>query len=191
MPGIPAEEPSVPAGLGSSGAAVPWSGFPGSAEPAPFPEASSVEPLAPLGDVQVEEVGGGRRNPALMWVVIAALLLGILVTFLLVHRPGKAAPAGPPAGPDTATRSGAVSAPVVPVSAAPAPAVTPAVTSAAPKVDVEALVKQEMARKEAEMRRKLDAQESQLRKEIAKAQAAAKKKAAQANEGAGTPPPQP
>jgi TonB family protein len=149
---------------------------------------SEVAPLAPVGEVRVDE--GGRRSRMILVAAIAALLVLAVGTFFVLNR-RKTAPSGPPkpgvAGPVQAPAAtpntpgtpgrapaGAAAAPAggVAAGALPAGAAGTAGAAKAPsKVDVAGMVGQEVAKQAEAMKQKLEDQKKQLEKQIAQAEA--------------------
>src|SRR6266545_3133392 len=141
----------------------------------PLPaEAAPVAAVTPLGDVHVEETGG-RRSRLFLVVAIVVLLAAVIVTFFFL-RGRHGGEAAPPAATGPAAQ---------PAPAAPAPAQTvqpgakaaPGTAPPAETIDVQAILKEELAKREKERRRKYEAQVQQLERELAKAQKDAQDKA--------------
>ncbi|MEA2560830.1 MAG: eukaryotic-like serine/threonine-protein kinase [Acidobacteriota bacterium] len=158
-------------------------------EPESFPEPEpAVAALAPMGgEVHVGESAPRSRN--LLYMIIAALVVVAILTFLFLRRP---APNAPPA--ETRTPAAQAPKPAVPTQVA-APAPTPAPAAAAPALsqeEIEKMVKAEMARREASIRKKKEAELRKYQQELERLQADAKKKkqAADAAAAEGEPPPQ-
>jgi len=164
--------------------------WPAPPEPEPPPEAVFAA-VAPVGEVHVGESAPRSRN--LLYVLIAALVLGAILTWLLVLRRPAANPA-PAETPSPAAQAPKRPAPV-PVTA---PAPTPAPAAAAPAAgtlsqeEIEKMVKEEMARREASIRAKKEAELRKYQRELERLQAEAKKRkqAADAAANEGDPPPQ-
>jgi serine/threonine protein kinase/CheY-like chemotaxis protein len=157
---------------------------------APF-EPQPVAAVAPLGEVHVEEPA--RNSRKLLYIVIIALLLVAILTFFLLLR--KPSPTRSPAA-APATQPAAPPAEAIPATPAPTPLETPATAVKAPGLsqeEIERMVKEEMARREASIRRSKEAELEKYKKEIARMQAEARKKkeAADAAANEGEPPPQP
>ena len=155
--------------------------------PAPEPE-PVVPAVAPVGEVHVGETPPRSRN--LLYLMIAALVIvAILTWFLLLRRP-----ATPPPSEET---------PAPAVQAQPKPAPPAAVQQAAPaptpvtktpglsQEEIERMVKEEMARREAAIRQKKEAELRKYQKELERLQAetAKRKQAADAAGNEGEPPP--
>lgn len=159
--------------------------WPAPPEPEP-PQEAVFAAVAPVGEVHVGESAPRSRN--LLYVVIAALVLGAILTWLLVLRRPAANPA------PAETPSPAVQAPKRPVPVT-APAPTPAPAAAAPALsqeEIEKLVKEGMAQREAKIRQQKEAELRKYQKELERLQAEAKKRkqAADAAANEGDPPPQ-
>jgi serine/threonine protein kinase len=152
-------------------------------DPSPFPavaEAVPVEAVAPVGDVHVEETGG-RRSRLFLVIAIVVLLAAVIATFFLLRgrRGGEVTPGGEAAPPATA-------APAAQPIPAPAPSVHPGAPTTAPPtaapapageaIDVDAILKEELAKREEKLRRKYEAQTKELERELAKAQKEAQDK---------------
>ncbi len=158
---------------------VPPSLFAPELAPVPFETAEALpvfEAVAPLGDVHVEETGGRRSRLFLVIAIIVLLAAGIVGFFFLKGRRGGEAT--PPAVTGPATQP----APVAPAPAqpgGPAAEPSPAQEAPSPSVDVEAILKEELAKREKERRRKYEAEVQQLERELAKARKDAQDKAAQ------------
>jgi len=163
---------------------------------APFPAGPEqpVEAVAPLGEVVVEEVEGGRKSRTFLYAAIAALIVvGILIFFFLNSRRGKAqAPPQPPAEGAAADTQPQVLLPDT--KAQPAEATNlefePAAQDKATELDLQAIVDEQLAAKEKELRRQLEQRQRDLEKQIAAARAAAQE-AQQDQPGAGDPSPFP
>jgi TonB family protein len=131
-----------------------------------------VAPVAPLGEVVVEE--GGRKSRTLLYAAIAALLVVAVLTFWFLSRRNRGETL-PPSGTSTQVPGAApapVSAPAVIAPVPGGPQATPA-----PAANVQAIVDQKLAQQEEAMRKKLDQQQKDLEKQLAAAKAS------------GTPPP--
>ena len=164
-------DPEVPPSLFSSPS--------GAAPSVPVPMepqemAPPVVAVAPVGDVHVET--GGRRSRLLLFIAIAVLLVAAVVTFFVLRgrRGGEPAPsavqqpAAQPATPAPAPSAQPGTSPTVP------PAEVPKEAPPEETVDVEAILKEELAKKEKELQRKYEAQARELERELAKAQKEAK-----------------
>jgi serine/threonine protein kinase/CheY-like chemotaxis protein len=140
--------------------------FPASEPFAPF-EVEPVAAVAPLGDVQVEEPARGSRR--FLYILIAILLVVAILTFYYLFRRPGAAPRPVPASPVSQ------------------PATSPA---SLPQNEIDRMVKEEMARREASIRKTKEAEIEQYQKEIQRMQEEArkKKKAADAAANQGEPP---
>jgi TonB family protein len=126
-------------------------------------EAEDLEPVpavAPLGEVRVEETG--KRGRGLLYAAIAVLLLAIVLTFVFkMSRKGSpAAPVEPTPPPAAAPAAGAGAPTPVPAG--------PAASTAAP-VDLNALVGQELKKKQEEIQKQQEAKVKELEKQIADA----------------------
>jgi TonB family protein len=151
-----------------------------------------VAPLAPVGEVRVEE--GGRQGRMILIAAIAALVVLAVLTFVFLSRrkaapgeppkagvagpvqpparqagiPGQPQPAGTPGGPvSPAAAAGGAKIGVAPgaQSTTAKGALTP------PKVDVEGMVGQEVAKQAEAMKQKFEDQKKQLEKQIAQSDA--------------------
>lgn len=165
-------DPQVPPSLFSSpSVAEP-------AAPAPPMEMAPVAAVAPVGVVHVEEPGG-RRSRLFLFIAIGVLLVAAIVTFFLVRGRRSGGETAPPPVQQPASQPAGTApapAPQVPPGTTPAEA-QPAPVQAAPAgetVDVQAILKEQLAKKEQELRRKYEAQAEQLERELAKAQKEAK-----------------
>nr|HYU34209.1 serine/threonine-protein kinase [Thermoanaerobaculia bacterium] len=141
----------------------------------PLPaEAAPVAAVTPLGDVHVEETGG-RRSRLFLVVAIVVLLAAVIVTFFFLRgrHGGEAAP--PAATGPAAQPAPAAPAPAQPVQ--PGAKAAPGTAPPAETIDVQAILKEELAKREKERRRKYEAQVQQLERELAKAQKDAQDKA--------------
>jgi hypothetical protein len=160
-------DPEVPPSLFSS---------PSGAEPsvpmeAPM-EMAPVVAVTPVGDAHVEETGG-RRSRLFLFIAIAVLLVAAVVTFFVVRGRGGSAPAPPAVQPPASQPAAATPAPPPPSQSGTSGPGTSAAAPAAEPVDVQAILKEELAKKERELRRKYDAQ---FERELAKAQKEAEKR---------------
>jgi TonB family protein len=158
------------------------------AAPAP-PASPEVAPLAPIGEVRMEE-GSHRGRTMLAAAVLALVVAGVAVFFVMRGRnasaPGGAAPAtGTRAGGPIATGGNAAgeASPAAAGRGTPAAAGAQgaAARPAAGKMDVQGVVDQEVARRAEELKKKLEDQQKQLQKELDKT------KSAKAENGSGTP----
>ncbi|MFL5077622.1 MAG: protein kinase domain-containing protein, partial [Microvirga sp.] len=171
--------------------AYPVPEWPAPPEPAFEPERHQepvVAAVAPMGEVHVGE--SAPRSRKFLYAAIAALILGAILTWLLVLR-RPAANRTPAETPSPAAQAPKRPAPV-PAAAA---AATPAPAAAAPALsqeEIEKLVKEEMARREASIRQNKEAELRKYQKELDRLQAEAKKRkqAADAAADEGDPPPQ-
>ncbi len=151
----------------------------GSAPFAPFPAGPEqpVEAVAPLGEVAVEEVEGGRKSRTLLYAAIAALIVVAVLTFIFLNNRRKAPQQAPPA-PEAAV-------PADPGPQALVPAVRtqpgdssslefePAGQDKAAELDMQAIVDEQLAAKEKELRRQLEQKQRELEQQVAAAKAAA------------------
>jgi TonB family protein len=153
-----------------SGPAIPATTAPVLDSPVEMPGDLEIEapvaPVAPLGEVVVEE--GGRKSRTFLYAAIAALVVVAVLTFwFLSRRRGDTPPS-----PETSTQAPGA-APV------PAPAVTTTVpdgpqATPAPVSNVQAIVDQKLAQQEEAMRKKLELQQKDLEKQLAAAKASGK-----------------
>jgi TonB family protein len=171
-----------------------------------------VAPLAPLGEVRMEE--GSRRGRLLLAAAVVALVVAGLVAYLVASRrnaagPGSAATpagsaaAGSVAGGNAPGQAGAAGAGAAGKTGLPgaggaigasgaigagvagAPGVPgKASPTAAGKVDIQGTVDQEVARRAEELKKKLEEQQKQLQKDLDKTKTA---KADNAGGPAGSP----
>jgi serine/threonine protein kinase/CheY-like chemotaxis protein len=183
---VPSAAPP-PATRGSAPAATslpipPFHGAqpPPASSPAPSAEPPAVAPLAPLGEVRMEE--GSRPGRLLLAAAVVVLVLGALLTYFVLGRRHAAAPsagAGTAAGPRGAgTSAGATAAGN---AGAPGGAAAPggqlpsngAAGAKAPagKIDVQGVVDQAVARHAEELKKKLEDQQKELQKELDKTKA--------------------
>jgi len=139
------------------------------AEAFPYPPSPelAVAPVAPVGEVALAEVEGGRKSHTLLYAAIAALIVIAILTFFFLNRRKEAAPPAaeatapgapapvPAAGPPTAQ----VPATLPATQAAPAPQGKP--------VDIKALVDQQVAAQEAQLKKQQDEKVKQLEKQLA------------------------
>ena len=172
----------------------------GAFEAADWPAAPEPEPLrepvlaavAPVGEVHVGESAPRSRN--LLYMIIAALVLVAILTFLFLRRPA------PTTAPPEETPAPAAAQAPQPVAPAPAPvpvtAADPAPTPATKspglsQEEIEKMVKEEMARREASIRQKKEAELRKYQKELERLQAETQKKkqAAEAASSEGEDPP--
>ncbi len=135
---------------------------------------------------------GGRNRMLLLAAMVAVVLAGVLIWFVVRGR-GGAAPAPQAATPPGVTvpaRQAPPARPAAGVPAGPGVAGQAAVAPAAAGVDVNKIVNQELARKEEELRRKAEADKRQLEREVeaARLAAAAKAQTAAADERAAAVP---
>jgi TonB family protein len=157
-------------------------GVPPASSAAPGAEPPSVAPLAPLGEVRMEE--GSRPSRMLLVAAVAVLVLGALLTYLVFGRRHAAAPiaggstaagsrvAGTSAGATTAGNAGAPGGAAARGGQLPANGATAAgAQAAAGKIDVQGVVDQEVARRAEELKKKLEEQQKQLQKELDKTKA--------------------
>jgi TonB family protein len=134
-------------------------------QPAQMPPqmAPPVEAVAPLIEV-VPEGEAGRKGRGMLYAAIAALLILGALAFLYFNNRRAGSP--PPAGAEEAS----------PAPAAPPQGAVnqPAEQSAAPAIDIEGMVSQQVAKQEEELRRQLDEKQRKLEREVAAARAAGK-----------------
>jgi serine/threonine protein kinase len=163
----------------------PYPAYPGA------PEGAPVEPVAPLGEVEMAEVDGSRRGRGLLYAAIVFLILAAILTFVLLSRRGASRPGAEPAEPTPTAPAPATPEPsTTPDPAATqgaaqtggtvAPAAQPAAAPAKPAVDqaqVDAIFDREMAKRTEALRRQYEEKERQLKREIEKNRAAARAKA--------------
>jgi hypothetical protein len=149
--------------------------------PEPDPVVAAV---APVGEVHVGESAPRSRN--LLYMMIAALIVVAILTFLFLRRP---APRTPDETPAPAAQTPKPAAPMVPATA---PAPTPETVPALSQEEIETMVKEEMVRREASIRQKKEAELRKYQKELDRLQAEAKKRkqAAEAASSEGEDPPQ-
>jgi serine/threonine protein kinase len=158
------------------------------AEPAPYapdvPAAREVAAVAPIGEVHVGESAPRSRN--LVYILIAAAIVAAILAFLFLRRPS--APSIPGAqAPAVQTRKPAPA----PVTApTPAPTAAPAAAGLSQE-EIQRMVNEEMARREAAVRASKEAELRKYQKELERLQAEAKKRkqAADAAAREGEPPP--
>jgi TonB family protein len=183
-----------PAARGSAPAATPLPipQFHGAPPPASSPVASAeppaVAPLAPLGEVRMEE--GSRPGRLLLAAAVVVLVLGALLTYFVLGRRNAAAPtggaggaagggtaagprvAGASAGATAAGNAGAPGGAAARGGQLPANGATAAgAKTPAGKTDVQGVVDQEVARRAEELKKKLEEQQKQLQKELDKTKA--------------------
>jgi serine/threonine protein kinase/CheY-like chemotaxis protein len=143
--------------------------WPAPPEPVAEPE-PVVAAVAPVGEVHVGESAPRSRN--LLYMIIAALVLVAILTFLFLRRPASSPPEETPS-PAAQAPKPAAPAPV-PVTA---PAPTPAPKSPAlSQEEIQRMVNEEMARREASIRQKKEAELRKVQKELERLQAEAKKR---------------
>jgi TonB family protein len=164
VPALPQAFPPEPAVAASPAPAAPYAYPSVSEEPV-----EAVAAVAPLGTVTVEEEGG-RKSRTLLYAAIAALIVIAILTYFLMNRRKGGAPPPPP------TAAAAAPAQTVAPAANPAPpvAIPAAQTPPAPagaKVDLKAMMDQQLAAKESELRRKNEAKLKDLEKQVAAAKA--------------------
>ncbi|HEV3076244.1 MAG TPA: TonB family protein, partial [Thermoanaerobaculia bacterium] len=184
-----AAPPSAARGAAPATTSLPIPQFHGAPPPAGSPEPSAeppaVAPLAPLGEVRMEE--GSHPGRLLLVAAVVVLVVGALLTYFVLGRrnaavsTGGAAGGGTAAGPRVAgTSAGATGAgnAAGPGGAAarggqlPATGATPAGAKApAGKIDVQGVVDQAVARHAEELKKKLEDQQKQLQKELDKTKA--------------------
>ncbi|HWM93477.1 MAG TPA: protein kinase [Thermoanaerobaculia bacterium] len=161
--------------------------WPADPVPEPQPAFPEVAAVAPVGEVHVEESAPRSRN--VLYMVIAALIV-LAILFFILRRPAAERPSEPTVS--------APAAPAVkqPAPTAQAPAPVPAPVKAAPVLsqdEIEKMVKEEMARREASIRQKKEAELRKYQKELDRLQADARKRKeaadAAAAEGEEPPPP--
>jgi hypothetical protein len=135
-------------------------------EPAPE-EALPVEAVAPLGEVRMEEAGGRKSRLFLVIAIVVLLAAAVAAFFYLRGRGGAVLPGAEPATQPAPT----------PTAAAPAPA----------PIDVDAIIQEELKKKDEELRHKYEAETKRLERELAKAQKGGPAEKAPAADG--QPPP--
>jgi TonB family protein len=188
-PGTPYAQPPagpVPAAGPSPYPPMTAAGSLGTAEVAAESSHQDVTPLAPLGDMPVEE--GSRSGRLILLGAIALLVVVVLAYFFFGRRaaapppvpPAQGAgaagtsgrPNGQPAGtgttgasPDAAAAGGAPKSGIVGTTGA-------AGAPAAGKIDVNGLVDQELQRRADALKKKFEEQQKQLQKELDKTKAA-------------------
>ncbi len=172
-PSVPAA-PAVPDPPQAFPPEPPVAASPAPAAPYSYPSvpeepAEAVAAVAPLGTVTVEEEGG-RKSRTLLYAAIAALIvIAILTYFLMNRRKGGAPPPPPTAAATTPAQTVAPAANPAPPVAIPAAQTPPAPAGA--KVDLKAMMDQQLAAKESELRRKNEAKLKDLEKQVAAAKA--------------------
>jgi TonB family protein len=144
--------------------------------PAPSVEPPAVAPLAPLGEVRMED--GSRPGRLLLAAAVVVLVLGALLTYFVLGRRNAAAPtagagvAGASAGAAAAGNAGAPGGAAARGGQLPANGATAAgAKPPAGKMDVQRVVDQEVARHAEELKKKLEEQQKQLQKELDKTKA--------------------
>jgi TonB family protein len=153
---------------------------PPASSPAPSVEPPAVAPLAPLGEVRMEE--GSRPGRLLLAAAVVVLVLGALLTYFVLGRRNAAAPAGgtaagprvagASAGATAAGNAGAPGGAAAPGGQLPANGATAAgAKTPAGKMDVQGVVDQAVARRAEELKKKLEEQQKQLQKDLDKAKA--------------------
>jgi len=185
-PAVPSAAPP-PAARSSAPAATspPLPQFPGApppaGSPAPSAEPPAVAPLAPLGEVRMEE--GSRPGRLLLAVAVVVLVLGALLTYFVFGRRNAAAPAAGAAGTAAGPRGAGTSAGATAAGNAGAPGGTAAAGGQLPanaaagakapagKIDVQGVVDQAVARHAEELKKKLEDQQKELQKELDKTKA--------------------
>jgi serine/threonine protein kinase/CheY-like chemotaxis protein len=189
---LPAETPEAPPVPEPAAYATPIPDWP--ADPAPYspavPETAEVREvaaIAPVGEVHVGESAPRSRN--LLYILIAALVVAAILFFLFLRRPSAPRTPAETQAPAAQTKKPAP----LPV-AAPTPAPTAAPAAAAPGLsqeEIEKMVKEEIARREAAVRASKEAELRKYQKELERLQADAKKRkqAADAAAREGDPPP--
>jgi serine/threonine protein kinase len=157
--------------------------WPPAPELAPEPE-PALAAVAPMGEVHVGESAPRSRN--LLYIMIAAAVVVAILTFLFLRRPAPSAPAEKPAPAAQAPKP----APAPVQVAAPVP--TPETAAALSQEEIERMVAEEMARREASIRQKKEAELRKYQKELERLQADAKKRkqAADTASSEGEDPPQ-
>ncbi|HWN41321.1 MAG TPA: protein kinase, partial [Thermoanaerobaculia bacterium] len=162
------------------------------AEPEPGAE-PAVAALAPVGEVHVGESAPRSRN-ILYMVIVALIVVAALILFL--RRPASNAPGASTETPAPAAQAPKPSAPIPVQVTAPAPTPVPKSPSAAAapalsQEQIEQMVKEEMARREASIRRTKEAELRKYQKELERLQAEAQKRkqAADAASSEGDDPP--
>ena len=167
---------------------------PAPAVAAPFPAGPEqpVAAVAPLGEVAVEEVEGGRKSRTFLYAAIAALILVAILTFIFLNNRRKAPQEAPPATGAEAPAEVGPQALVPAVRTQPADASAlefePAAQDTAAEMDLQAIVDEQLAAKEKELRRQLEQRQKDLERQIAAARAAAQA-AQQDQPAAGEPSP--
>lgn len=179
VPAPPSPEPEI------SGAFVAPEWTP---EPEPEPAVPEVAAVAPVGEVHVGETPPRSRN--LLYLMIAALvIIAILTWFLLLRRPAAPAPREEET-PAPAAQALPRPAPAVPAVQPAAPAPTPAAKAPGlSQEEIERMVKEEMARREAAIREKKEAELRKYQRELERLQAEAKKRQQEADAAGDEPPP--
>jgi TonB family protein len=187
-----ARAPAVPSAAPPPAATLPPMPQFLAAQPPPSSAAASAEPpavvpLAPLGEVRMEE--GSRPGRLLVAAAVAVLVLGALLTYFVFGRRNAAAPTGGVAGAGGGTAAGprvaGTSAGATPAGNAGAPggtaapggqlpangATAPGAKAPAGKIDVQGVVDQAVARHAEELKKKLEDQQKELQKELDKTKA--------------------
>ena len=188
-PALPSVPPPLPRVAPAQAAeAFPPPALPPQVAAAPGGAPPDVAPLAPLGEVRLDE--GSRPSRLLLAAAAVILVVAAIATYFFVGRRHASNPGGS-AGAPAATLPGAKVA-GAPAAAAAAGGQQPATGAAgaagtqpaAGKVDVQGVVDQEVARRAEELKKKLEDQQKQLQQEIDKTKAA---KAETANAAAANP----
>jgi serine/threonine protein kinase/CheY-like chemotaxis protein len=160
--------------------------WPAPLEP-PIPDIPVVAAVAPVGEVHVGESAPRSRN--LLYMIIAALILVAILTFLFLRRPAPNSPDTPDETPTPAAQA-PKPAPIQVAAPPPTPAPAAAVPALSPE-EIQEMVNEEMARREASIREKKEAELRKYQKELERLQAEAKKRkqAADAAAAEGEDPP--
>ncbi|HYX24338.1 MAG TPA: TonB family protein [Thermoanaerobaculia bacterium] len=127
-----------------------------------------VAPVAPVGEVAVEEEGG-RKSRTFLYAAIAALIVvAILTFFFLNRRRGDVPPASPGAG---ATTQAPAATPATATVPTPPPGPQPTPVPAA-NAKIQAIVEQQLAKASEAEQKKYEQQKKDLEKQLAAAKAA-------------------
>ncbi|HEX6902051.1 MAG TPA: TonB family protein [Thermoanaerobaculia bacterium] len=165
-----APAPSSWPAAGVAEAAAPFAPFPAGPE-------QPVEAVAPLGEVAVEEVEGGRKSRTLLYAAIAALIVVAVLTFIFLNNRRKAPQQAPPAPEATAPAEAGPQALVPAVRTQPGDSSSlefePSAQNTAAEMDLKAIVDEKLAAKEKELQRQLEQRQRELEKQVAAAKAAA------------------
>ncbi|HBL26728.1 MAG TPA: hypothetical protein DD490_07830, partial [Acidobacteria bacterium] len=131
---------------------------------------SPVEAVAAPGEVHLEETGGGKGRLFLILAIVVLLAAAVAAFFYLRGRSGAAQPGAEPA---------ATPPPAAPATAPAAPATAP--------IDVEAIIQEELKKKDEELQRKYGPEAQRLKRELEEARKQGPSRQAPATEG--QPPP--